>query len=187
MSLSKTNISSMEVDVPLRRSARIAKLHETQQKQQITTPPINKTTQKRVSSVSKKAKASPKKLEKVMKEYVKQLPKFDNIKINDVFKLVKTYAKNESERKLVYSVLQHIVKNTKNLHINNLIKDVYDNRADVIAFVCASMQLSFETVDDILDTILSYEEIRDSQVQKASNTTKSDLDFIIQSLSTIKL
>lgn len=181
MAPSKTKTASMEVDVPLRRSARIAKIQEVQQKQEvIVPPPVIKKTQKRVSPVKKTT-------EKVMKDCIKQLPDFNTIKISDVLKLVKAYAKTDNERKLYNSVVQHIVRNTRNLQINNLIKDVYDNRATVITYVCKCMQLSFETVDDILDTILSYAEIKDAQLRKASNNAMNDLDFIIQSLATIKL
>ena len=181
MAPSKTKMVSMEVDVPLRRSARIAKLQEVQQKQQVVVPPVNKTKQKRVTTVKKTVK-------KVIQECLTELYQdFDTIKISDVFKLVKKYETSDDMRKLYYLVVQHIVRNTKNLHINNLIKDVYENRVDVITHVCTFMSLSFETVDDILDTILSYAEIRDAQLRKASNTTKSDLDFIIQSLATISL
>jgi hypothetical protein len=115
------------------------------------------------------------------------LLEFDSMKISDVFKYVKSHSVSESDSSIIISVLQRVIKNTKKLGIRNRIKDVFDRRHDVIAFVCSSFHLSFETVDDILDTIMCYKEVKDAQLRSTAYGESNDLDMLISSLATIKI
>lgn len=173
--------SSMQIDSqPLRRSSRIAQLQDTQNKQASTVAPtINKQPQKKTSS--KKRNVSMK------KQITSLFEDYEQMKISDLFKLVALHTTDETEKKLYYSVLQRIVRNINKFSIKNRVKEMYDKRVDVIKFVCSSLNLSFETVDDIFDVISCYKEVKDAQLRQNAKSIEHDLDWIIQSMTTIKI
>lgn len=182
MAPSKSKKTSMEIDGQvLRRSARIAKLQDTTKTSVMLSPvpSVSKASQKKVTS-QKRAKATKAQL-------TQQCYDYEHMKISDLFKLVKIHTPNEVDRSVYYNVLQRIVRNTTKLAIRNCVKDMYDRRSAVIAYVCKHMHLSFETVDDMFDTILCYQEVRDAQIRHKMNNFSSDLDLLIQSIATIKI
>lgn len=186
MAPSKSNQKTpMEVDgQTLRRSARIAQLQNPTSKSIVLSvlspiPTVSKVSQKKIAS-QKRAKETKVQLTQLCYDY-------EHMKISDLFKLVKIHTPNEIDRAIYSNVLQRLVRNTSKLSIRNLVKDMYDRRSTVIAFVCSSMHLSFETVDDMFDTILCYKEVRDAQMRHKKNNLDSDLDLLIQSIATIKI
>lgn len=178
MAPSRTRKTPMQIDGQLlRRSSRIAQLQETQKNQvSIEVPTVNKSPQK---------KSAPKK-QKVVKQH-QQVDDYDSMKINDLFKLVNIHTVDQTSKKLYYNILQKIVRNVDKLSIRNRIKDMYEKRADVIAFVCSTLNVSFDTVDDFLDTTLCYKEVKEAQLRKNVRSMDTDLDFIIQSMNKIKI
>lgn len=181
MAPSRTRKTPMQIDGQLlRRSSRIAQLQETQKNQvSIDIPTVNKSPQK---------KSAPKK-QRVIKQHLQSIKvdDYDSMKINDLFKLVNMHTLDQSNKKLYYNILQKIVKNVDKLSIRNRVKDMYEKRADVITFVCSTLNVSFDTVDDFLDTTLCYKEVKEAQLRKTVRSMETDLDFIIQSINKIKI
>jgi hypothetical protein len=172
----------MEIDGQvLRRSARIANLQDTTKKVVVLSPVPT------VSKVSQKKIASQKRAKETKTQLTQQCYDFESMKINDLFKLVKIHTPNEVDRTIYYNVLQRVVRNTSKLAIRNRVKEMYDRRSSVMAFVCSCLHLSFETVDDMFDTILCYQEVKDAQMRHTMNNLDSDLDLLIQSIATIKI
>jgi putative alpha-1,2-mannosidase len=115
------------------------------------------------------------------------LKAYEEITISEVVKLTKYNFVNDTESELITSVLQRIIRNAKKLKIRNRIKDMYDRRAEVMAFVCTSFKLSYEVVDDMLDAISCYKEVKEAQMISARKNITNDLDSIINSFAIIKL
>ncbi len=160
---------SMQVDGQiLRRSPRLAP----QQEQEHHVPSVIKPVQKKT--------CAKKPLKNVLQAY-------EDITISDVVKITKVYSVNDTDSELTKSVLQRIIRNAKKLKIRNRIKDMYDRRAEIMAFVCTSFKLSYEVVDDMLDAISCYKEVKDAQIISASKNITNDLDSIINSFATIKI
>jgi hypothetical protein len=207
----KLNTMSITQDVEmfaLRRSSRIADKErqkflnninsgENVEEPKRTSPkPKAKATRKKNDvvkmSVDKKAGVNTKKKTRKGKKTNKKVNKFihlETTRIVDVFPLILKYSQTEEEKIQKYLILETIVKFRKEMNINNLMLDVFINRASIERFVY--LQLSEEcnevtliTISNHLNDILSYREIDDLDMVVISTL---DCDNLVNSLNMMKI
>jgi len=143
----------------------------------------------------KKSIARPMKVarKKVLREKKTMLNKFADLsktKISDLFCLVRKYATCDTDRQLKYLILQTTLKGMKELDINNLFKDLKQEKLKVTNFVTSKLRLL--DVMQHLEQITSYKEVDDDEkittesVESAESVSMTDAEIAVrESINTL--
>jgi len=137
----------------------------------------------------KKSIARPMKVarKKVLREKKTMLNKFADLsktKISDLFCLVRKYATCDTDRQLKYLILQTTLKGMKELDINNLFKDLKQEKLKVTNFVTSKLRLL--DVMQHLEQITSYKEVDDDEkittesVESAESVSMTDAEIAVR-------
>jgi hypothetical protein len=86
-----------------------------------------------------------------------------NIKISDMFSLVKLHSKTMNERVLKYSFLQSILKNLKDLKIRNNLADFLQEKHRIVHYLSISnLGTSRDNISEAIEEMLGYCELSDA-------------------------
>lgn len=184
----------MDVDmIELRRSERIAKI---QQDKQNANEPVKQNEVKKPKKTNKKEikpkqaikkKPATQKTRKALKTAIDILltaNDMSQIKINHLFTLIKKYCPVE-ERSFKYSILQTILKNYKQIGIQNTLQDLSTHMPKVVQYLSA--QYNVIAVQDALNSMFAFPELMQSHPTLKQSQEAQCVDDLVAMMATTRI